>query len=220
VKDLKTQQFTPVRLTPGQGAYVAQRRVARCRLGPKVKTRTFYVHREKRAVHSVGEVQLVFSTKVKPAAGVAVEVQKILMTNDLHRTAAAVVDLYALRWQIELFFKELKSTLGLHQYRFRSFRKVEAWVQACLIAFVYLEWYRARQLRRRDLSVAERRWWQWQRSYGLCGAVRQAAEERDLTHLFRWSGTKTGRKKLRQTLRAALPPECRAAVINQKNPAA
>jgi hypothetical protein len=215
VKELEAPQFTPVRLTPGQGAYTAQRRVARCRLGPKVKTRTFYVHRERRAVHSVGEVQLVFSTNVKPQHGVAVEVQKILMTNDLKRTAAEVVELYSLRWQIELFFKELKSTLGLHQYRFRRFRKVEAWVQACLISFVYLEWHRARQLRRRDLSAAERRWWQWQRSHGLCVAVRQAAEDHDLTHLFRWSGTKTGRKKLRQTLRAALPAECRKPVKNQ-----
>jgi Transposase DDE domain len=219
-KELQAKQFTPVRLTPGQGSFVAQRRVARCRLGPKVKTRTFYVHRERRAVHNVGDVQLVFSTKVKPQPGVAVEVQKILMTNDRQRTAAAVVELYSLRWQIELFFKELKSTLGLHQYRFRRFRKVEAWVQACLVAFVYLEWYRARQLRQRDLDAAERRWWQWQRSYGLCVAVRQAAEDHDLTHLFRWSGTKTGRKKLRQILRAALPAECREALKNQKNPAA
>jgi hypothetical protein len=219
-KDLKAEQFTPVRLHPGQGPFVAQRRVARCRLGPKVKTRTFYVHRERRQVHSLGDVQLVFSTKVKPELGGAVEVQKILVTNDLKRTAAAVVERYALRWQIELFFKELKSTLGLHQYRFRRFRKVEAWVQACLIAFVYLEWHRARQLRRRDLSEGQRRWWQWQRTHGLCTAVRQAAEERDVTALFRWSGTKTGRKKLRKCLRAALPLECRKAVENQKNPAA
>jgi hypothetical protein len=220
VQELKADQFTPVRLPPGQGSFVAQRRVARCRLGPKVKTRTFSVHRERRAVHSLGEVQLVFSTKVKPESGGAVDVQKILVTNDLQRTAAAVVEVYSLRWPMELFFKERKSTLGLHQYRFRRFRKVEAWVQACLIAFVYREWYRARQLRRRDLADAERRWWQWQRSYGLCVAVRQAAEDHDLTHLFRWSGTKTGRKKLRQRLRAALPSECREAVKNQKKPAA
>jgi Transposase DDE domain len=220
VPELKAEQFTPVRLTPGQGPFVAQRRVARCRLGPKVKTRTFYVHRERREVHSLGAVQLVFSTKVKPETGVAVTVQKILVSNDRKRSAAAVVELYTLRWQIELFFKELKSTLGLHQYRFRRFRKVEAWVQACLIAFAYLEWYRARQLRQRDLSDEQRRWWQWQRTYGLCTAVRQAAEEGDLTHLFRWSGTKTGRKKLRQKLRAALPLECREAVKNQKEHAA
>jgi hypothetical protein len=33
--------------------------------------------------------------------------------------------LYSLRWQIELTFKELKSTLGLHQYQFREFQCVE-----------------------------------------------------------------------------------------------
>lgn len=220
VAELKAEDFTPVRLTPGQGPFVAQRRIARCRLGPKVKTRTFYVYGERRLVHSLGDVQLVFSTKVKPEEGVDVAVEKILVSNDHKRTVAALVELYTLRWQIELFFKELKSTLGLHQYRFRRFRKVEAWIQACLIAFVYLEWYRARQLRRRNLSEAERRWWQWQRSYGLCTAVRQAAEEHDLTHLFRWSGTKTGRKKLRKCLRAALPLECRSAVENQEKPAA
>jgi Transposase DDE domain len=220
VKDLKAEQFTPVEVHPGRGPFVAQRRVARCRLGPKVKPRTYYVHQERRQVHSLGEVQLVFSTKVKPEVGGAVEVQKILVTNDLTGTAAAVVERYSLRWQIELFFKELKGTLGLHQYRFRRFRKVEAWVQACLVAFGYLEWYRARQVRRRDLSAAERRWWRWQRAHGLCTAVRQAAEDRDLTQLFRWSGTKTGRKKLRQCLRAALPVECRQALQNQKVPAA
>lgn len=219
-KELPVEQFTAVRLTPGQGSFVAQRRVAQCRLGPKVKTRTFYVHRERRRVHSLGDVQLVFSTTLKPKQGVAVEVQKILISNDLRRSAAALAELYSLRWQIELFFKELKSTLGLHQYRFRRFRKVEAWVQACLIAFVYLERYRKRQLRRRDLNAQERRWWQWQRCYGLCMAVRQAAEDHDLTRLFRWSGTKTGRKKLRQHLRAALPLEARRAVKNQKAKAA
>lgn len=219
-QDLQADQFTPVRLQPGRGPFVAQRRVARCRLGPKVKPRTFYVHRERRAVHHVGDVQLVFSTSLKPQAGQAVAVQKVLMTNDRRRSAAAVVELYSLRWQIELFFKELKSTLGLHQYRFRRFRKVEAWVQACLIAFVYLEWYRARQVRRRDLPARQRRWWQGQRTHGLCLAVRQAAEEHDLAQLFRWSGTPTGRKKLRQCLRAALPREGREAVANQKDPAA
>ena len=48
------------------------------------------------------------------------------------RPVATLVELYDLRWQIERFFKELKSTLGLAQYRFRQFVKVEGWTQACL----------------------------------------------------------------------------------------
>jgi Transposase DDE domain len=208
-QQLSAEHYEAVRLQPGQGVYAAQARAARCRLGSKAKARTFWVHPERRVVHNIGEVLLVFSTKEQPQPNQPVPVQKVLMTNGVQWTAAEVVAVYALRWQVELFFKELKGTLGFHQYRFRKFAKVEAWVQACLVAFVYLEWWRAQQLRRGEGSEAERRWWQQQRSYGLCLALRQRAEERDLAKLFRWSGTKTGRKKLRRTLRQALPLEYR-----------
>lgn len=108
-----------------------------------------------------------------------------------------------------MFFKELKSTLGLHQYRFRSFAKVEAWVAACLVTFLYLEWYRAGQLRRRDLTAQHKQWWRWQRSYGLCVAVRQRAEEDELSCLADWTRTRSGMRKLKQHLRAARPLEYR-----------
>jgi hypothetical protein len=203
------EHFAAVRLVPGQGADAAQRRVARCRLGPKAKARTFWVHPERRAVHNVGDVLLVFSTKEEPQPGQAVRVQKVLMTDRVDWTAAAVVTAYSVRWQIELFFKECKGTLGLHRYRFRQFRKVENWVQACLAAFVYLEWYRARHVLCGDLTEPQQRWWGGQRSYGLSRVLRQQAEERDLAHVYRWSATPSGRRKLRQALRAALPLEYR-----------
>jgi hypothetical protein len=214
VKKFSADQFTPVRLSPGQSAFVAQRRIARCRLGPKVKTRTWYVHGERRKVHSVGEVQLVFSAKELPKRGKPVQVEKILMTNDCTRSMAEVVELYTLRWQIELFFKELKSTLGLHQYRFRSFAKVEAWVALCLVTFLYLEWFRASQLRQRNLTPKEKAWWRWQRSYGLCLAVRQQAEAAELSKLAKWTRTRTGIKKLKRLLRAARPLEYRSPAEN------
>ncbi len=75
----QTQQFAPVKLIPGKGRYVAQRRAAACRIGRKAKTRTFYVHRERLTVHSVGEVQMIFSTMLQPQRGKPVEIQKILI---------------------------------------------------------------------------------------------------------------------------------------------
>ena len=204
-------QFAAVTLTPGKGRYVAQRRAAACRIGRKAKTRTFYVHREKLTVQSVGPVQVVFSTMLKPERGKPVEIQKVLMTNDLTLSAAEIVELYDLRWQIELFFKELKSTLGFHQYRFQEFAKVERWVDLCLITFVYLEWYRAEKLARRDLSEKQKRWWRGQRSHGLCVAVRQATEEKELDRLADYTRTKGGLRKLKHILRAARPPEQRQA---------
>lgn len=202
------EDFQAVRLVPGHGAYAAQRRAARCRVGPTSKASTFWVHPERRAVHNVGDVLLVFSTKEQPISGQAVRVQKILMTNGVGLTATDVVALYAVRWQIELFFKELKSTLGFAQYRFRRFAKVEGWVQACLVAFCYLEWYRAGQLGRRDLSAREKDWWRWQRSHGVAARVRQQAEDHDLAKLWRGTCTPSGLRRLRRTLRQALPPEC------------
>jgi hypothetical protein len=165
-------------------------------------------------------VLLVCSTKEKPESGKPVAVQKVLRTDDVSLSAAQVVELYDLRWQIELFFKELKSTRGFAQYRFAEFTKVEGWVQACLVTFVYLEWYRARQLRRRGLSPPEQRWWQGQRSHGLCQALRQEAEDQDLGQLFEWAQTRTGLKKLKKCLRAARPLEYRKPRKNQRKRAA
>jgi hypothetical protein len=209
VEKFSASQFAPVRLTPGKGRFVAQRRIARCRLGPKVKTRTWYVHGERRQVHSVGEVQIVFSAKEEPKRGKPVQVEKILMTNDCRRSVAEVVELYTLRWQIELFFKELKSTLGFHHYRFRSFVKVETWVALCLLTFLYLEWYRTSQLRQRSLTAKEKAWWRCQRTYGLCVAIRQQAEETELARLGKWTRTRSGLRKLKKLLRAARPLEYR-----------
>jgi hypothetical protein len=110
---------------------------------------------------------------------------------------------------LELFFKEAKSTLGLHQYRFRTFAKVEAWVAVCLLTFLYLEWYRSQQLKKRDLTAKDKEWWRWQRSYGLCRAVRQDADDTELVRLAEWTRTPGGLKRLKKKLRAAIPLEYR-----------
>lgn len=209
VKGLKAKQFQPVRLYPGQGRYVAMRRVSAYRLGPKVKPRTFYVHQESRAVHSVGDVLLVFSTRTSPTAGPELDVQKILMTNNVDLTAAEVVELYDLRWQIELFFKELKSTLGFDQYRFRRFEAVEGWVDMTLATFLYLEWHRARQLQRRDLPDAQKDRWRRQRTHGLCAAMRQATAQADLAYVTEALQTKNGIRRLRRKLREVIQDEYR-----------
>jgi hypothetical protein len=210
LEGLKPEQFVRVRFTPGKGAYAAQRRVSRYRIGPKAKGRTFYVHEERREVHSVGMATLIFSTKEQPKEGRAVSVQKILISNSRLRVSE-VVELYDLRWQIELFFKELKSTLGAHQYRFRRFEAVETWMQTALTTVLYLEWYRARQLRRRDLEEPSKDWWRRQRTYGLSRAIRETAEAAELSLLARRLKTRRGRRQVEKQLREACPAEYRPA---------
>jgi Transposase DDE domain len=211
-QELHADQMVRLEVHPHRGQYVAYRRIARCRIGPKLKPRTYFVHQESREVHSVGRVRLVFSTTNPPQPGQAVDVQKILMTNDESLSHQDIIEIYQLRWQIELFFKELKSTLGMDRYRFRKFARVETWVQLVLASFLYLEWVRARQLRKRTLTAKQRAWWQAQRTYGLAGAVRQTAERKELDLLADALETPGGRKRLSKLLSRSHPKEYRAAI--------
>ena len=152
LKDWSNWSRQTVRLAPGQGPYAVYRRLSPHRIGPKAKPRTYYVHQERRQVHSVGEVRLVFSTTEKNLKTATPDDVKILMTNDQRLSLRDVIELYSLRWQIELFFKELKSTLGFHQYQFQKFESGGRLGGSGAHAFMYLEWYRAKQISRRDLS--------------------------------------------------------------------
>jgi hypothetical protein len=209
--DWTAQDYVPVRLTPGEGRYEAQRRAAACRVGLRRKSRTFWVHAEILDVHHVGTVRVLYSTMQQPAAGRGVQVQKVLLCSDLKRSVAELVELYDLRWQIELFFRECKSTLGLDRYRFGNFRCVEGWVRLCLLAFVYLEWYRAQELTASRGQAAEQRRWRWQRSHGLCQAVRQDVEAEDLRALADVLDDPGGMEDFKRRLRLAVPKEYRKA---------
>jgi hypothetical protein len=211
LKDWSTWSRKAYRLAPCQGAYVVYRRLSRHRIGPKAKVRTFTVHQERREVHSVGEVRLVFSTTEHDLKKATPDDVKILMTNDLGLAVRDVIELDSLRWQIELFFKELKSTLGFHQYQFQRFEPVEGWMELTLTAFLYLEDYRVRQLSRRDLSVEAKRWWKHQRTYGLCQAVRQTGEQKELEYIAGCLKTPGGIRKLKRVIRQSYPQEYRAA---------
>jgi hypothetical protein len=210
VSRFKSSQFQTIRLFPSRGDLAVYRRVSAYRMGPKVKPRTYYVHQERREVQSVGMVQLVFSTRKSPRDTGKIDVEKILMTADLKLSTRMIVELYNLRWQIELFFKEMKSTLGMGHYRFRQFERVERWVEMALVTFLYLEWYRAKQLACRGLSEKERKWWQWQRTHGLCQVIRQQTTRADLQYLVKRLKTSGGIQRLRRELTAAYPAEYRS----------
>ena len=122
-----------------------------------------------------------------------------------------MVEWYDLRWQIELFFKELKSTLGFDPYRFRRFDRVEGWLELTLVTFLYLEWHRVCQLKRSRLSKAEKERWRYQRTHGLCIAVRRHAERSDLEYLANALQTPGGIRRLRRQLDEATQSEYRTA---------
>jgi len=211
LKDWTSLSLQTIRLRASTGEYAGYRRLSKWRIGPKQKPRVYYAYQEKLEVRSVGRVQLVFSTTKANLSAATPDDVKILMTNALHLSVREVIELYSLRWQIELFFKELKSTLGFNQYRFQSFAAVRAWAEIAIATVLFLEHERAQRLQDRRLSAERRAWWQAQRLHGLCAAFRQECDGRELKYLSARLKTPGGIAKLQRLLAAATPPEFRTA---------
>jgi len=211
LKEWKRLSPSTVRLHFATGPYAEYRRLSRWRVGPKQKPRVYYAHRETAVVHSVGRVQLVFSTTQQHLTTATPDSVKLLMTNALDLSLCEVIELYSLRWQIELFFKELKSTLGFDQYRFQSFQAVEAWLNLAFTTVLFLEHERAKRLANRRLGDDQRRWWRSQRLHGLCAAFRQESEASELKYISARLETPGGIAKLQRALAHAFPKEYRLA---------
>ena len=116
-----------------------------------------------------------------------------------------------MRWQIELFFKELKSTLGMHQYQLKRFESVESWVELVLITFCYLEWTRDRKMADRRIGAEDRKRWGHQRCYGLREAVLIGIQIRQNKWIRKRLNSEHGRRTLVKTYTALLSREYRCA---------
>lgn len=211
LKDWTSLSPQTLKLRASAGPLAVYRRLSKWRVGLKTKPRVYYAYQEESDVRSVGRVRLVFSTPKPNLSQATPDDVKILMTNATHLSAREIIDLYTLRWQIELFFKELKSTLGFAQYRLESFAAVRTWVDAALLTVLFLENQRATRLRDRRLSAERRAWWAAQRLHGLCAAYRQECAAQELKYLAERLKTPGGVRKLERLLTAAIPPEFRVA---------
>lgn len=212
LKDWASLSLSTIRLQASTGKYAGYRRLSKWRVGPKIKPRVYYAYQEKQEVRSVGFVKLVFSTMKSDLEEATPDDVKILLTNATWLSASDVLELYSLRWQIELFFKELKSTLGFDQYRFIDFRSVWAWVEMAITTVLYLEYERITHINDGRLCKERRQWWERQRLHGLCHAVRQAIDQEQLRYIEKRTKTPGGLKKLQKLLSAVIPKEYRAAV--------
>jgi IS4 transposase len=209
LQEASEQRFVAVKVHPDTDPYASQRRWSASSRDRSNKGRTYWVWKKRVEVHSVGVVHVFVSTTKKPQPGQPLHEPKILLSNDMSLTAREAVLRYTLRWQIELFFKECKSVLGMVQYRFAEFERVERWVDLALSTYLYLEWYRWGRLERPGLPEKEKEWWQSQRTAGLCRAVRQDREDKELRWLEKRLATPGGCKRLRRLLRAGLPTALR-----------
>jgi Transposase DDE domain len=115
LKSLSQVSPQKLRMRASEGEFAEHRRVSRWRVGPKIKPRVYRVYQETTTVRSVGRVKLVFSTTKEDLLAAQPNELKILMTNALHLSVRALVDLYSCRWQIEVSQAQCRSSAGLYQ---------------------------------------------------------------------------------------------------------
>jgi hypothetical protein len=71
---------------------------------------------------------------------------KVLACTDPTATARQVIEWYEVRWQIELFFRELKSRMQFCGYVLMKFEAVERYIDLLLIGSLLLEGERLRDM--------------------------------------------------------------------------
>jgi len=108
------------------------------------------------------------------------EVEMVFLTDNLTWAASSVAALYKARWQIEVFFKQIKQTLQLSDFLGNSANAVRWQVWMALLLYVLL----------RFLAVQS----QWGHSFGRLWAVTRSALwlKLDLVCLLRGYGTAGG----------------------------
>jgi hypothetical protein len=158
-KLLPEETFRKVALVSGKEAFAALcRREPVTRRRGRPQERIYRVARRVLPLSGLGERPVFFSWKDKRFTydtSRAKSHLKMLVTNCLHATAEEVVSAYLLRWQVELFFRELKSDLGLGHYQMETFEAITGHIHAVLLAAVFLELYRLEVLEK-EPGVAAR----------------------------------------------------------------
>jgi|APFre7841882724_1041349.scaffolds.fasta_scaffold54096_1 hypothetical protein len=197
-EELHAQDFRRVSFRLDQGDHAAMARVSPKRSQSRKHQRTYWVHHRTATIHNIGEVAVLFSTKKDPMASGGVSVQKVLISNAPSATTEQLLAWFSLRWQIELFFKEMKSELGMCQYRFGPFDRVVGWVTLSVVAFCYLEWYRWQE--QEQARGKEKGMWQRLRTSGLKEKVRQQVQRADLEELLGLAASADGKEQLRALL--------------------
>jgi hypothetical protein len=131
---------------------------------------------------------------------------KVLACTDPTATARQVVEWYEVRWQIELFFREIKSRMQFGCYVLAKFAAVERYLDLLLMGMLLLENERLQQLREQG-PPSERGGEPWvqARSTDRLRSLEMTCQEWNIEVLERCLRTARGRQNLLRQLREMIP---------------
>jgi hypothetical protein len=190
-RSLPKGAYKEVVLVRGQEETASYRRISPRRTGPK-DYRRYRVACETRDVTRLGPAQVVYSWKspiFRPYPDASGECFKVLVTTDLDLPAEKVVEWYELRWQIEVWFRTLKSRLGMADFCGQDFRAFERHVDLAMLAFASQEWRRM-ELLEKDLPPRVRGSLSSARTSFMQELLEVEAQQRDSRFLTRCMKTK------------------------------
>jgi len=194
LESLPSKALQEITLDGGSEQYSSFRR------GPgRRKARRYLVCKKTLSIAKLGERWVVFSKKEKIKSNHRSFSTKVLLTNNCQLTAKQIVELYELRWEIELYFKELKSHLHFTDYSFEDFQASEHWVDIVLITFLFLE-YRRLQLLRGSLSPKEAYHLQNARTPQMMEVVKAEVNKENMLYIQEALKSSYGRKHLMKVL--------------------
>jgi hypothetical protein len=131
---------------------------------------------------------------------------KVLACTDPTATARQVVEWYEVRWQIELFFREIKSRMQFGCYVLQKFEAVERYLDLLLMGFLLLEQERLRAMR--EAGRGNERGgepWVQARTTDRLRSLESLCHGWNVTILERRLRTERGRRCLLDELRHAVP---------------
>jgi hypothetical protein len=190
---LSRRPLEKISFVSGKEETASYRRMAKANLKRK---RVYHACAEVRSVAGLGNVLVTYSRKQKNKKGKKqAETYRVFVSNNRALSAKNIVEYYELRWQIELFFRELKSVIGLDRFRGSDFQSFERYVDVILMSFLFLECYRIESLKknncRKQKAMIART-----RTHGLITMLQREVNKESVDFVMRLSKKKGGRKKL------------------------
>ena len=165
---------------------------------------------ERRAVAGIGEAAVVYSWKRRrdrsgrltdreTFKALVCSEPELLGERNLEKVGALIVEFFEMRWEVEVFFRELKSDLGFSDYQGCDFRAFERHVDLVLLSLMFLEDMRREEMAR-TRSPVKRREAARMRTRGLKARLAREAFAADLEWITELAGSREGCSQTRDLL--------------------